>query len=317
MGNARAALSGLWVLHFIMLHSSTADPSWTEGDLNIYCPEEGLPIIMSHLHEEGYYPSRTQEQDLPSKTFMKGIITRVLKFDQEERGLKVDVVCTRASTPFEVVLEFWTTLVMNVVTVHDLTILYPDLTLAKQGRQPLDRARRGGVGELINKYIGRGFQVWPFSRQQACTYEPNETRSTRDTRCLVLPIATPDGYMRGPQGSTLTVWRMRGYGPGDVNGSIAYVESIIGPFKKSMLRGDATLRRSRPTKSRKLPYEREAHPVVGAEWSDQEGHSARGRLVRLSGHQIRKDAPCRSTALNDQNRRDAPRRDLVKALRRR
>ncbi|KAI0026545.1 hypothetical protein K488DRAFT_75265 [Vararia minispora EC-137] len=230
MGNARAALSGSWVLHFIMQYSSSSNPSWTEADLDIYCPEDGLPIMMTRLLEEGYYPSRSQQQNQPSMTFTKGVITRVLEFDHAERGLKVDVVCTDASTPFEVVLNFWTTLVINVVTVHDLILLYPDLMLAMQGRQPLDRARKRGVGGLVNKYIRRGFQVWPFSRQRACMYDPDEVRSTRDNRCLVLPMTTPDGYERGPQGSTMTMWRMRGYERAGVNGSIAFVNSIIGPY---------------------------------------------------------------------------------------
>ncbi|KAI0030115.1 hypothetical protein K488DRAFT_88052 [Vararia minispora EC-137] len=135
LGNARAVLSGSWVLHLIMTYSSTNIPSWTEGDLDVYCHEDGLAIVMACLFGEGYVPDILAMDDLdpPSKSSNKRIISRVLKFRHEERGRKIDIVCTHAATPFEVVLDFWTTLVMNVVTVHDLTVLYPDLTLSKQG----------------------------------------------------------------------------------------------------------------------------------------------------------------------------------------
>ncbi|KAI0028110.1 hypothetical protein K488DRAFT_90097 [Vararia minispora EC-137] len=231
MGNARAALSGSWVLHFIMKYSSPREPAWTEGDLDIYCPEEGVAIIMSYLLDEGYYPSQTQEHR-PSMMASKGKISRLFKFDHAERGQKVDVVCIHADTPFEVVLKFWTTLVMNVVTVHDLTLLYPELTLAKQGRQPLERIGTNGVGGLVNKYIRRGFQVWPFSRQRENVYEPAEVRSTRDNRCLVLPIAAPTGYERGPLGSTVTVWRLKGFEGTDRDKS--FVHSMEVPYKDLM-----------------------------------------------------------------------------------
>ncbi|KAI0029767.1 hypothetical protein K488DRAFT_72710 [Vararia minispora EC-137] len=212
LGNARAVLSGSWVLHLIVTYSSTNIPSWTEGDLDVYCHEDGLAVVVACLLGEGYLPANLASDpwDLPSKSSKKGIISRVLKFRHEERGRKIDVVCTNAATPIEVVLDFWTTLLMNVVTVHDLTILYPDLTLAKQGRQPVSRLKTRGVGHLISKYIARGFQIWPFSRQRPCGYRPDQVRNTRDKYCLTLPIATPDGFARGLTGSSITEWTMGG-----------------------------------------------------------------------------------------------------------
>ncbi|KAI0026934.1 hypothetical protein K488DRAFT_31325, partial [Vararia minispora EC-137] len=164
MGNARAVLSGSWVLHLIMTYSPTNTPTWTASDLDVYCHEDGLAIVMACLFEEGYEPDilAADAWHRLSKSSNKGIISRVVKFRHEERGRKIDIVCTRAATPFEVVLDFWTTLVMNAVTVHDLTLLYPDLTLSRQGRQPVSRLNTRGVGHLVSKYIARGFQIWPF-----------------------------------------------------------------------------------------------------------------------------------------------------------
>ncbi|KAI0028919.1 hypothetical protein K488DRAFT_73395 [Vararia minispora EC-137] len=211
LGDARAILSGSWVLRFIMEHSSTDAPTWTENDLDVYCPEEGVVIVVATLLDEGYYPSQAQVRDPPSRTSTSKLISRVLRFNHETRGKKIDVVCTHASTPFEVVLDFWTTLVMNAITVHDITILYPDLTLAKQGRQPTERLKTRGVGHLLCKYIARGFNIWPFTRQRPTAYRPDDDRNSRDKRCLSLPIAVPEGYARGPRGSSLAMWSMGGY----------------------------------------------------------------------------------------------------------
>ncbi|KAI0027203.1 hypothetical protein K488DRAFT_74733 [Vararia minispora EC-137] len=233
-GNAHVVLSGSWVLHLIMTFSSTNIPTWMEGDLDIYCHEDGLAVIMACLLEEGYVPAPRSitPWDTRSKSSNKGIISRVLKFRHEERELKINIVCTKAATPFEAVLDFWTTLVMNVVTVHELIVLYPDLTLSKQGRQPISRLQTRGVSDLLTKYIARGFQIWPFSRQRPCGYRPNQLRNTRDRYCLTLPIAYPDGFARASTGSMVTEWKMGGC-VGDED-EIAYTATTQAPVRAPM-----------------------------------------------------------------------------------
>ncbi|KAI0027616.1 hypothetical protein K488DRAFT_90659 [Vararia minispora EC-137] len=107
LGDARAILSGSWVLLFTEAHSSSTPPSWIEGDLDIFCPEDGLAIMMACLIEEGYTPADiAQNWDPPSMKTKTRTISRVLKFHHGTRGCKVDIVCTLAISPFEVVLRF-------------------------------------------------------------------------------------------------------------------------------------------------------------------------------------------------------------------
>ncbi|KAI0034776.1 hypothetical protein K488DRAFT_83723 [Vararia minispora EC-137] len=216
LGDARAVLSGSWVLLFTEAHSSTTPPAWTEGDLDVFCPEDGLAIMVASLLEEGYTPANAaQNWDPPSMKSKTGSISRVLKFHHALRERKVDIVCSLAISPVEVVLSFWTTLVMNVVTVHDLTVLYPGLTLSHEGCLPVDHSETNEIGHLADKYIARGYQFHPFPGQHPTDHLPDKPRNTRDEHCLNLPIATPDGYTRAPMGTSVTEWRMDRFARGE------------------------------------------------------------------------------------------------------
>ncbi|KAI0027702.1 hypothetical protein K488DRAFT_90546 [Vararia minispora EC-137] len=253
LGDARAVLSGSWVLLFTEAHSSTTPPAWTEGDLDVFCPEDGLAIMVASLLEEGYTPANAvQNWDPPSMKSKTGSISRVLKFLHAARERKVDIVCSHAISPFEVVLSFWTTLVMNVVTVHDLTVLYPGLTLSHEGCLPVDHSETNEIGHLADKYIARGYQFHPFPGQRLTDLLPDKPRNTRDEHCLNLPIATPDGYTRAPMGTSVTEWRM--------------------DRKEASLRGRALVGAERPNQEGSLAATDGA--LVGAERPNQEGSLA-------------------------------------------
>ncbi|KAI0029893.1 hypothetical protein K488DRAFT_6582, partial [Vararia minispora EC-137] len=156
----RGVVSGSWLLHFVETLSDQTAPGWNPNDLDIYLHEDYLSIMISFLLTEGYIPTDALDRPQTPSLSQQSCISRVLEFTASKGGQarEIDIVCSFAESPFEIILGFWGTHVMNAMTSCELTILYPDLTLARKGYQMVKRKGRA-MRTTRRKYAERGYDI--------------------------------------------------------------------------------------------------------------------------------------------------------------
>ena len=184
MKRAKVVASGSLVLK--VLHLS----NFETGDIDFYMAQDRGPdnVLIEFLYICGY-TLQPQSPFVAGLYASSSIICDVLRLVRREGNLSTSVNVVFVATPddvFRAVLEFHSTLVMNVISWYGILCLYPRWTLLKLG---LVVRETHNTWMCFKKYEGRGFQMIRTCLED---YPAGSRRSMHDGSVLVIPFAGMD-----------------------------------------------------------------------------------------------------------------------------
>ncbi|KAJ6510857.1 hypothetical protein C8R45DRAFT_965379 [Mycena sanguinolenta] len=148
--------------------------TWPESDLDLYVPRETAAIVVLFIRESGYtfHPREVQEKnasvqlcDESPQDYMGPGIADVLDFYNGNKKIQV-IIPINDKSPMEIIVNFHSTCVMNIITHNKAFSLYPWSTFIKKealivqlvgDEEPW--AREAGRETGREKYIERGWKM--------------------------------------------------------------------------------------------------------------------------------------------------------------
>ena len=143
------------------------DGPFEPDNIDIFVPANRSSIMIDYVRECGYSSSSTLPQfnipinplsQPPASPFPRGV-TSVRTWYNDAIGKRVNLyeVVVDRRKPFEIIVDFHNTLLMNAITYAGVCCAYPELTLAKLG---VTRLAAIGLYPQTAKtvYEGRGFR---------------------------------------------------------------------------------------------------------------------------------------------------------------
>ncbi|PPR03252.1 hypothetical protein CVT26_008081 [Gymnopilus dilepis] len=185
--------------------------AFTPNDIDIYVPQTGANEIQEALRQRGY-----NEKEGEPTHFIYGQETAIIASRLYKLGVTgtVNLIITHALNPVAAVVQFHSTIVMNIITADGLICLYPVLTLAGRG---VITTRSKNTRRCFIKYILRGFSLQSQFPEHNCNltaYCRDKLRSIEDSDILAISFTA-----RGSRETILS--------------SLAPYEWFIGPIKGS------------------------------------------------------------------------------------
>ncbi|KAK7677672.1 hypothetical protein QCA50_019363 [Cerrena zonata] len=229
MASTNAVISGSTALHFLLREPST----WKPQDVDIIAVEAGydkmllfilsLPgaqVVSDTLDETG-------GEEIDSHPY--GGLRRLVKV--HTNMAKFDVIESVGSIPYNTIIHYWGTHVMNAITADTILCAYPTLTLS----QKVVQVRYAATGNPVAKYQERGFHVLDRRLQNLTLSHGCENSVLCSSRNRyfgdedTLVVAVPGVVARAAtdnvnanQGDRVSAWRIGGLACGTTN---CYVSS--------------------------------------------------------------------------------------------
>ena len=181
MKRGKVVASGSLVLKILRLSG------FETSDIDFYMAQDRGPdnVLLEFLYICGY-TLQTQPSFVSGMYASSSIICDVLRLVRTEGNFATSVNVVFVASPddvFRAVLEFHSTLVMNIVSWYGILCLYPRWTLLKLG---LIVRETHNTWVCFKKYEGRGFQMFRTCLED---YPAGSRRSMHDGSVLVIPFA--------------------------------------------------------------------------------------------------------------------------------
>ncbi|KAH6906297.1 hypothetical protein BKA70DRAFT_1289833 [Coprinopsis sp. MPI-PUGE-AT-0042] len=178
---------------FVLALASALEDDFTPNDLDIYVPDSSYDTLVEGLDALGYRLLDHNECAVPPYADANQTLTRVEVFGTDKGQTYLNIISVVGPDPRIAIFLFHSTIVMNWMDSHSITIAYPSLTfnrlsLTNEWRDPPLQKRVA----CWDKYRGRGISFLSnccddeFLADQCgagfCCYRAE--RSTDDGGCL-------------------------------------------------------------------------------------------------------------------------------------
>ncbi|PPQ81112.1 hypothetical protein CVT26_011228 [Gymnopilus dilepis] len=180
--------------------------AFTPGDLDFYVPAANAANFKAVLKDRGFFDNC---EDNKRPYYPSSNLLTTCRFWKEGLGRSVNLITIRGDNPLVVVVQFHSTLLMNVITGHGVVCLYPLLTLPGRGLIMVDTMK---ARKCLVKYGRRGFRFQTVFASHQCDYTGycrNATRSIDDKDVLTVPFEyQPQSANTSIAGLTPFQWRL-------------------------------------------------------------------------------------------------------------